>query len=110
MATMTSKLTFSKSDVEGEDVAVVRVIFHGWRIGDVTPRIITDLRSAMSVSYDLENGKSPTMAVRKLAEDACQEYQSVLHSLADVLEGMVFSEMETIEEKSLELYFDTRFV
>ncbi len=109
MATMTSKLTFSKSDVEGEKSKVIRVTLHGFRCGSVVPRIVDDLRSAMSVVYDLKNGTSPALAVQKLAEDPDQEYQSLLYSLADVLKGMKFSEIGFIEETSLSLFFDVWF-
>lgn len=110
MSTVTSRLVFSKNDVEGENATVIRVTFHGWRIGEVTPKIITDLRSAMSASYDLESGKSPALAVKALAERSDQEYQSILFALSDAMDGLVFEEIGTIEEGSLSLCFEVRFV
>ena len=100
MSTVTSRLIFSKNDVEGENATVIRVTFHGWRIGEVTPKIITDLRSAMSASCD---------AVKALAERSDQEYQSILFALSDAIEGLKLEEIGTVEECSLWIYFDVRY-
>ena len=107
------KLSWSSIAEPEDSRVVIRVICHGWRCGDVTLKIVDDLRSAMSVlpnlNAKLENKNTPSLAVARLAEDCDLEYQRTLESLASLLADKRFENLGFIEEHSQHLHFDTIF-